>query len=83
MEVSFLETIGSFEAKTHLPTLLDRVALGAEIVITKRGKPVARLIPERSNCSDEINEAITELKYLRKGVTLGGEDWKAWRDEGR
>lgn len=38
-----METVGSFEAKTHLSRLLVQVAQGEEIVITKHGKPVAKL----------------------------------------
>ena len=38
-------SVGSFEAKTHLPALLERVARGERITITKRGKPVAKLVP--------------------------------------
>lgn len=34
-----------YEAKTHLSTLVDRVAAGEEIVIAKHGKPMARLVP--------------------------------------
>ena len=41
-------TVGAFEAKTHLAALLDRVERGEEVVITRRGKPVARLVPARS-----------------------------------
>ena len=40
-----MESVGSFEAKTHLPQLLERVAKGEEFTITKHGKPVARLVP--------------------------------------
>ncbi len=40
-----MESVGSFEAKTHLPQLLERVANGEEFTITKHGKPVARLVP--------------------------------------
>ncbi len=40
-----MTTIGSFEAKTHLPQLLQRVAKGERILITNRGKPVAMLVP--------------------------------------
>ena len=40
-----MESVGSFEAKTHLPQLLERVAQGEEFTITKHGKPVARLVP--------------------------------------
>ena len=43
-----MESIGSFEAKTHLPQLLERVAQGEEFTITKHGKPVrARCVPAR------------------------------------
>jgi len=40
-----LKTIGAYEAKTHLPRLLDEVARGETITITKHGVPVARLVP--------------------------------------
>ena len=43
-----MENVGSFEAKTHLPQLLERTAKGEEFTITKHGKPVARLVPPRS-----------------------------------
>ena len=40
-----METVGSFEAKTHLPQLLERAAKGEEFTVPKHGKPVARLVP--------------------------------------
>ena len=40
-----MNTVGSYEAKTHLPSLLDRVAGGERITITKHGVPVAVLVP--------------------------------------
>ena len=48
-----MKTLGSFEAKTRLSSLLDEVERGQEIVITKRGRPVARLVPiERPELRD-------------------------------
>jgi prevent-host-death family protein len=76
-------TVGAFEAKTHLSTLLDRVAAGEEVIITKHGKPVARLVGARSIDRSRINGAFEKLKTLRKGTTLAGLDWKELRDEGR
>jgi prevent-host-death family protein len=76
-------TIGAFAAKTHLSSLLDRVAAGEEVVITKHGKPVARLVA--AQCIDRVraNEAFEKLKALRKGTILGGLSWRMLRDEGR
>jgi prevent-host-death family protein len=76
-------TVGAFEAKTHLSTLLDRVAAGEEVVITKHGRPVARLVGARHSDRARVTEAFEKLKTLRKGTTLGGLSWKQLRDQGR
>ncbi len=76
-------TIGAFEAKTHLSSLLDKVAAGEEIVITKHGKPVARLIGAQTIDRVRANEIFERLKALRKGTTLGGLSLKELRDQGR
>jgi prevent-host-death family protein len=76
-------TVGAFEAKTHLSALLDRVAAGEEVVITKHGKPVARLVAARYIDRERANQAFQKLKELRKTTTLGGLSWKELRDEGR
>lgn len=67
-----MESVGAYEAKTHLPQLLDRVARGEEICITRNGRPVARLVPEVSSPTPDIQAAIDEIKEFRKGRTLGG-----------
>ena len=64
--------VGAYEAKTHLPQLLERVGRGEKIVITKHGRAVAMLVP----LVDEIPEltpleAVREMKKLRKGNVLG------------
>jgi prevent-host-death family protein len=76
-------TVGAFEAKTNLSALLDRVAGGEEVVITKHGKPVARLVSAVHSDRTRVNAAFARLKELRKGTTLEGLSWQALRDEGR
>ena len=76
-------TVGAFEAKTHLSTLLERVSRGEEVLITRHGKAVARLVPAAVADRAHIDETIAKLKAARTGVTLGGLNWKALRDEGR
>lgn len=63
--------IGAYEAKTHLPALLERVARGETITITKHGRPVARLVPVGNTDVERRREAIARIKELRKGLTLG------------
>ena len=73
--------VGSFEAKTHLAALLEEVAQGGEVLICRRGVPVARLVPARP--AQETADAIAALLAQREGLTLGGLDWRELRDEGR
>lgn len=75
--------IGAFEAKTRLSMLLERVAAGEEVIITKHGKPVARLVSAEGSDRQRTHDAVEKLKALRKGTTLGGLSWKELRDEGR
>ena len=76
-------TVGAFEAKTHFSALLERVAAGEEVVITKHGKPVARLISSQTIDRARADAAFEELKALRQKTTLGELSWKELRDEGR
>jgi prevent-host-death family protein len=76
-------TIGAFEAKTHLSTLLDKVEAGEEVVITRHGKAVARLVHEAAVVSGKLDDTISRLMEMRKTTTLGGLSWKNLRDEGR
>lgn len=75
--------VGAFEAKTQLSALLDRVEAGEDVVITRHGKPVARLVKAQIASADEIEDAIARLKTLRAGAVLGEGGWRAARDEGR
>ncbi len=75
--------VGAFEAKTHLSSLLDKVAAGEEVVITKHGKAVARLVGAQAFDRARAQEAFEQLKALRKTTTLAGLSWKELRDEGR
>jgi prevent-host-death family protein len=79
-----METVGSFEAKTHLPQLLDRAAKGEEFTITKHGKPVARLVPPPATQSTpDVRDAVEAMKRFRKGRTLGGLSIRDMIEEGR
>jgi prevent-host-death family protein len=64
-----VDTVGAFEAKTKLSELLDLVERGSEITITRRGEPVARLVPI-SRSGDEkarVKALIEEIKEPARG----------------
>ena len=84
--------VGAFEAKNTLGTLLDRVERGEEIVITRHGKPVARLVPNAASPDqDRVRAAFERLResarqLARENPRRPAFDWeeiKKLRDEGR
>ena len=60
-------TIGAFKAKTHFSALLERVAGGEEVVITKHGKPIARLVSAGQFDRKRADQAFAKLKEMRGG----------------
>lgn len=60
-----METIGAYEAKTHLPQLLERVSRGDRITITKHGVPVAVLQPYDPDKRIDVAAVIAELRAFR------------------
>jgi prevent-host-death family protein len=79
-----METIGLFEAKTHLSELVARAEQGEEVIITRHNKPVAKLVRVTPIDQDAQarREAIEALMGASRGRRLGL-DWRALRDEGR
>lgn len=75
--------VGAFEAKTHLSSLLEQVSRGEEVLIRRRGKPVAKLVPVQQAERRRLQDAIAAWRTRRAGMTLGGADWKELRDAGR
>lgn len=60
--------IGAFDAKTHLSQILENVQNGDEVTITKRGKPIARIIPYRETESISKKQIITEFANIRNSI---------------
>jgi prevent-host-death family protein len=77
-----MKSVGAFEAKTHLPRLLEAVAAGESVIITKHGVPVAKLVPARPQ-GPQPGEVIGSLRQARSGVTLGGLSLAELISEGR
>ena len=78
-----METVGAYEAKTHLAQLLDRVARGEKITITKHGVPVAVLQPASNSKMTPVRDVIDQLKRFRSGRRLDGLSIREMIEEGR
>jgi prevent-host-death family protein len=63
-----MTTVTAFEAKTRFGELLERVAAGEEIVITRHDKPVARVIPEGVPRPEHVREAVAGLRDLQQQI---------------
>lgn len=85
-----MATVTALEAKTRFGELLDRVARGEEIVITRHEKPVARITPEGRPGLAEVRQAVSDLRTLREELArhrgfkpLTEEEIRDAVDEGR
>jgi prevent-host-death family protein len=76
-------TVSAYEAKTHLPRLIREVERGETVIITRHGKPVAKLAPVDDQRRAEVSEAIERIKALRRRLPkIPLEELLAARHEG-
>jgi prevent-host-death family protein len=81
-----MTTMGFYEARTHLSELLDQVAKGRKVLITRRGKPAALISPPPKQEQRDVRHVVQEMLSLRdrQGPTLGGQvTIRELIDEGR
>ena len=82
-----MSEVGAFEAKNKLSELLDRVEKGEEIVVTRHGRPVARLVPMHPGIDRvQADAALQRMRDRAVQAGLGPFDWatlKADRDASR
>jgi prevent-host-death family protein len=79
-----MKTVPASAAKAQLLGLLDEVERGETVVITRHGKPIARLVPDADRRKEDVRRVFAEIEEIRKRtkpVTV--EEILAWRDEGR
>lgn len=79
-----MQTIQASEAKTKFLRILDDVERGASVVITRHGRPVARIVPEAEIDRERVQRAIDGMRALRERVgKVSLEEILSMRDEGR
>jgi prevent-host-death family protein len=77
-----MKTVGVSEARTHLYELLHEASNGETIRITRRGAPVAKIIPDRKSRKDP-RRIVREIREIRKGISLKGLTTREMVNEGR
>ncbi len=75
--------VGSFEAKTRLSELLEKVRRGETVTITRHGTPVARLVPVDKHHTTDLEEVLKELSDIRGATKEGPESITQLLEEGR
>lgn len=79
-----MQTIQASEAKTHFLRILDEVERGKSVIITRHGKRIARIQPERDFDAERAKQAFERIRELRKRVSpMSVEEILSARDEGR
>ncbi|MBU1053105.1 MAG: type II toxin-antitoxin system prevent-host-death family antitoxin [Proteobacteria bacterium] len=78
-----METVGAYEAKTHLPKLLERVMRGERITITKHGIAVAVLQPVNQAIPTDAREVIADIRKFRDKHSLGNLSIREMVEDGR
>jgi prevent-host-death family protein len=79
-----MKRIQASAAKARFAELLDEVERGETVVITRHGKPIARLVPDQAGRREEIRRVLDEIKEMRKHAPRATiQEILAWRDEGR
>ncbi|MGI9147964.1 MAG: type II toxin-antitoxin system Phd/YefM family antitoxin [Chloroflexota bacterium] len=78
-----MDSVGAYQAKTHLPQLLEKVSRGKIITITKHGVPIAQLVPAPGTAQAPAREVIAALRAFRHGKRLAGVSLRTLIDTGR
>lgn len=78
-----MKTVAIYEMKANLSHLLDQVEAGEEITVTRRGVPIARLIPDHPPVKPDVAALIERIKSSRHKSTLDGLNLDEMIEEGR
>jgi prevent-host-death family protein len=78
-----MERIGIYDARAKLSELIDRVQSGEEVVLTRHGEPVARLVPEKARRKRSRAAAVARIRALSKKLNIRDVDVRKLIEEGR
>jgi prevent-host-death family protein len=81
---SIMKTLQASEAKTHFLQILNDVERGESVIVSRRGKPVARIIPEAQINRERVERAMASIREIRKRTKpVSLKELLSARDEGR
>jgi prevent-host-death family protein len=78
-----MQTIGSYELKTHLSEILDAVERGQTVIVTRHGKPIARISPDEATLRSQASQAVQALRTFPRTKLPDGVTIRSLIEEGR
>ena len=78
-----MSSVGVFEARVKLSALINQALAGKDVVITRHGRPVARIVAEKAPGRTEVKAAIAEVRRYRKTLRTGRINLRTIIAEGR
>lgn len=78
-----MERIGIYDARAKLSELVERVRSGEEVVLTRHGEPVARLVPEKRRRKGSGTAAVARIRALARKLDIRDVDVRKLIEEGR
>jgi prevent-host-death family protein len=78
-----MERIGIYDARSRLSELIERVQSGEEVVLTRHGEPVARVVPEKRRGKRSRAAAVTRIRALARKLDIRDVDIRKLIEEGR
>jgi len=78
-----MERIGIYDARSKLSELIERVQSGEEVVLTRHGEPVARLVPEKRRRKGSGAAAVARIRALARRLNIRDVDVRKLIEEGR
>lgn len=78
-----MTTLKAVEAKSHFSEILERASKGEEFIVTRRGEPVARVVPFSKHPKKDVKELLAELRAFRKNTQPVRNPGESWNDIAR
>ena len=78
-----MTTLRAVEAKSHFSEIIDRASKGEEFIVTRRGEPVAKVVPFAKRSASDVKELLADLREFREDTRPVRKPGESWNDIAR